>query len=319
MATLATLWEPKEEFVNMADEAARRRELRRRRILENAEERKRKILGATSAANTTTVKDEAEKPQEPGVSLPNSVLANDSQSRGEPSGSNSCNTSKSPINTELHNAAASDNRTASRDYTDINQPRLSNTSRIQNGSVPDISEQLLNFNRLITANGSITPNSLHSGRTQEDVQPIVAPGTLDTFMVPVILALIVCFLLSVNLGYVVSNSISIPFLLWEVQHLWCQRYAIQASSRSGAGLMGIALMLCGVRQTTVTTYAQLITIVKRFLEDFAVYILTVVLWCTLIGLPGVVRLDTPLEPTQPVLPREDVPGDTDVFNPLEDF
>lgn len=35
------------EFVNMADEVARRRELRRRRILENAEERKKKIFGTT--------------------------------------------------------------------------------------------------------------------------------------------------------------------------------------------------------------------------------------------------------------------------------
>lgn len=259
------------------------------------------------------------EPQEPGVSLPNNDLANDSLSREEESDSHTCSTSKSPpINTDLCNDAVSDSRTTSRDYTDINQPRLANV-RIQNGSVPDISEQLLNLNRLITANGSISPNTLHSGRTQEDIQPIAAAGTRDSFMVPVVLALIVCFLLSINLGYVVSNSISIPFLLWEAQHLWCQRYGIQAISRGGAGLLGIALILCGVRQTTVAICAQLLTICKRFSEDFALYILTVVMWCTLIGLPTVVQPEIPLESSQPLLPREDVPGDADMFNPLEDF
>lgn len=57
---LAAVLEPEEEFVNMADEAARRRELRRRRILENAEERKRKIFGASITASDTTLQDEAE-------------------------------------------------------------------------------------------------------------------------------------------------------------------------------------------------------------------------------------------------------------------
>lgn len=43
------------DFVNMADEAARRRELRRRKILENAEERKRKIFGITNSSSSSSV------------------------------------------------------------------------------------------------------------------------------------------------------------------------------------------------------------------------------------------------------------------------
>lgn len=43
------------DFVNMADEAARRRELRRRKILENAEERKRKIFGTTNTSSSSSV------------------------------------------------------------------------------------------------------------------------------------------------------------------------------------------------------------------------------------------------------------------------
>ncbi|XP_042236537.1 Y' element ATP-dependent helicase YJL225C-like isoform X1 [Homarus americanus] len=205
-----------------------------------------------------------------------------------------------------------------RESIHVNQTILPNSSRIQNGSIPDLTEQLMNLNRLITANGGISPSTVQNGRPQQDVQPVASVEPLYTSMVPVVLALLVCTLLSFNLGYIVSNSISIPFILWEAHHLWCQRYAIHACSRSGAGLMGIAFMLCGVRQSTVVAYAHLLTIVKCFIEDFALYLLSVVLWCTVIGLPGVVQPES-LESSHPMAQREVVVDDEDMFHSVEDF
>ncbi|XP_053649223.1 uncharacterized protein [Cherax quadricarinatus] len=294
--------------VNMADEA-RRRELRRKRILENAEERKRKIFGVSINA-----KDTAE-PVENAIPTINNVLASDPQKKDEPDFT-SKTFSNSTISSDLGSTSSSNSRNR-RECTNINQSRFANFTRIQNGTVPDLSEQPNHFSRLMTTNGGISSNSVQNGRIQEDVQPVDSVERQNSSMVLIVLALSVCFLLSSNFGYIVSNSISIPFMLWEASHLWCQRNAIQARARSGAGLFGIALMLCGVQQTTVTIYAHLITIVKCFLEDFALYILTVVFWCTVIGLPGVLQSE-PLESPIPTLMNNDVTDDADIYS-MEEF
>lgn len=226
------------------------------------------------------------------------------------------NVSSSTINTDLYSDAS--NIGIRKECINVTQSSLANSSRIQNGSVPDLTEQLINFNRLMTANGGISSNTAHSRVIQEDVQLIASVETHKSSVILVGIALLVCSLFYFNYGYIMFNSISAPFLLLEALLLWRQRNAIEASSRGGAGLLGIALMLCGVQQTTITVYAHLITIVKCFFEDFAMYILTVVLWCTVIGIPGLVQSDS-LGFSHRIQPEDNIPNDADMYNYEEHF
>lgn len=152
-------------------------------------------------------------------------------------------------------------------------------TRLLNGSLPNSTEQLLNFSRLSAANGT-----LGSPPGQETaLQPVPEPPR--SAVVPVVLALVVCCLLSLNLGYVVSHSIAFPFLLWEVHSLWCRWQALQAGQRGGAGLLAFALMLSGMNQATISSCVILMDITKCFMEDFSLYMFTVVMWLSVVGLP----------------------------------
>lgn len=270
----------------MADEAARRRELRRRRILENAEERKRKIFGTSSNAvvdtskendlhNSATLQDDA-----------TSFLSNSSQKEEEGSSNDvTCaqdtRTATNISDFHLQNSVIENNY-----ETEHNQLHF----RTENGidSVPEIAEHLRNINNLMTnsaGNASFTTTPSRKLNSC-DVQSATLVGALSTPIVPVILALFVCILLSVKLEYVVSNSIALPFLLWEAHHMWCMRHVIEASSQGVGGLLGLALVLCGVQQSAVRKMMQVSTMFRCVFEDFAFYILTIVIWYWIIGLPG---------------------------------
>ena len=187
------------------------------------------------------------------------------------------------------------------------------------------SEHLRNINSLLTGNGGGVGSLPTQNRklNTSDVQPTTGStavfGALSTPIVPVIIALFVCVLLSVKLEYVVSNSISLPFLLWEAHHLWCNRHSIDASSRSMGGLTGIALVLCGVQQSFIRKLTHVITVIKCVFEDFAFYILTIVIWHWTVGLPGsAIYLADELTPSE-TIQVTDSEEDIDTFTGMEDF
>lgn len=159
---------------------------------------------------------------------------------------------------------------------------LSPGSRLLNGTVPDSTEQLLNFTRLSAANGSLPSRGVERAPQPE-------PELSRSMVVPVLLALVVCCLLSLNLGYVVSNSIAVPFLLWESHSLWCRWQALNTAPRGGSGLLVVAFMLSGLSQSTISTYVVIMNIMKCFFEDFSLYIFTVVMWSSMVGLPNTVQ------------------------------
>ncbi|KAK3850225.1 hypothetical protein Pcinc_043060 [Petrolisthes cinctipes] len=321
----------------MADEAeARRRQLRRRKILENAEERKRKIFGTSNPVSATTDNNNKTiKAQQDDMS-PQVALSSALPTNVESSPTSACPTS--PSNSVISGGPATptlDTNTPTLGSLDNNNvveedvyPELNETSRLtsdpgvqslserritsvpgaQNGTIPNFRDQLLNLNSLLTANGNQEPGNLQNGQFQGEINLQTASArTFKPSLVPICIALLVCALLFCNFGYVVSNSISIPFILWEMHHLWSQRLSIHSSSRNNSGLWGIALVLCGVKQATISAYALILTIFKCFLEDFALYIFTVVLWHSIIGLP----VQDPEVIMTPDVPENNVPEDFD--------
>lgn len=152
-------------------------------------------------------------------------------------------------------------------------------TRLFNGSPPGPTEQLLNFSRLSAANGTLGSPSGHEAPLPPMPEPPRSP------VVPVVLALVVCCLLTFNLGYIVSHSVAFPFLLWEGHSLWCRWQALQASQRGAAGLVAFALMLSGVSQATVGSFVILLNIAKCFVDDLSLYVFTVVVWASVVGLP----------------------------------
>ncbi|XP_068204344.1 uncharacterized protein [Palaemon carinicauda] len=275
----------------MADEAARRRELRRRRILENAEERKKKIFGTSSGVILDTIEDNG-KLNAASVQGNTTPLLNNSFQKSEEGNTNDV-TYAQDTNRTATNLSDFHFQNSVRENSHETEQRPLHF-RTENGieSVPEIAEHLRNINNLMTSSAgnasfSTTPNrKLNSC----DVQSATLVGALSTPIVPVILALFVCILLSIKLEYVVSNSIALPFLLWEAHHLWCMRHAIEASSQGVGGLLGLALVLCGVQQSAIRKMTQMSTIFRCVFEDFAFYVLTIVIWYWIIGLPGSVNL-----------------------------
>ncbi|XP_064107338.1 uncharacterized protein LOC135216156 [Macrobrachium nipponense] len=270
----------------MADEAARRRELRRRRILENAEERKRKIFGTSSSDIVDTTKENDQHKSATIQDDATSFLSNSSQKEEEGSSNDvTCaqdtRTATNISDFHLQNSVVENN------YETEHNPL---NFRTENGidSVPEIAEHIRNINNLmVNSAGNSNFTTTPSRKVNScDVQSATLVGALSTPIVPVILALFVCILLSVKLEYVVSNSIALPFLLWEAHHMWCMRHVIEASSQGVGGLLGLALVLCGVQQSAVRKMMQVSTIFRCVFEDFAFYILTVVIWYWIIGLPG---------------------------------
>ncbi|KAK8396544.1 hypothetical protein O3P69_005529 [Scylla paramamosain] len=280
----------------MADEAARRRELRRRKILENAEERKRKIFG------TTKIKEDKETPVCEDPPLP-PLTRQTPPTEAFPLREGSVPAAEDPmcdvrdvrdsIDTGQPPLVAPNSHNSSEDSFPLNTPLtstprperhsptvLSPGSRLLNGTVPDSTEQFLNLSRLSSVNGSL-------GSPGAEATPRPEPEPSRAVVVPVVLALLVCCLLSLNLGYIVSNSIAFPFLLWESHSLWCRWQALQAASRGRSSLLVVALMLSGVNQTTISTYVVIMNVMKCFMEDFFLYIFTVVMWSSTVGLPGV--------------------------------
>lgn len=110
-------------------------------------------------------------------------------------------------------------------------------------------------------------------------------------LLPFVLAVSVCFFITMDMGSVVFNSIVIPFVLFECHQLlwlsWQRRRAggTTAGSGGGGGLLGAALLLCGVRQHVMSRYIAAATAVRTLGSDFAVYLVTVVLWQLTLGLP----------------------------------
>ena len=162
---------------------------------------------------------------------------------------------------------------------------LSPGSRLLNGTVPDSTEQLLNLTRLSAASGNLAFPGVGAG-TPRPQQPELSSWSV---VVPVLLALLVCSLLSLNLGYIVSNSIAFPFLLWESHSLWCRWQTFLTGSRGRSGLVVVALMLSGVSQTTISIFVVIMNMIKCFVEDFFLYIFTVVMWYNMVGFPNTVQ------------------------------
>lgn len=307
----------------MADEASRRRELRRRRILENAEERKKKIFG-TSNIDVDATKEENVKPAAPDLQdstqVPSSKVTLNCEGESVNNVPHIQDTRTLPtLNTkELQNSPRFD-KGESDDAVEFRP--APNFFRAENGveSVPEITEHLRNINHLLTASASSGLTASPPGKINNDVQSSSVIGGLSTPIVPVVLALLVCVLLSVNLGYVVSNSIALPFLLWEAHHLWCCRHVIEAMSRGVGGLLGLALVLCGLQQSLMSKLTQIITVMKCVFEDFAFYILTIVVWYCFVGLPGSVSSMNEYSEPETVRVTATHTNEEDMFDHLEEF
>ncbi|KAK7081175.1 hypothetical protein SK128_010223 [Halocaridina rubra] len=301
----------------MADEAARRREIRRRRILENAEERKKKIFGTTASSTLPSPeeKEECDNVSNRESTQPLSSASTVSLEEGNNENVFHLKTTPSQV-PEVEERHPSAIYNESEHDVDIIETKRAPSFRAENGvdSIPDMAEQLKNFNTFLTEGvGSTGMNATQSMTINNDVQSAHSTyGARSSSAVPVILALFVCILLSVNLGYVVSYSIALPFLLWEVHHLWCQRYDIAAMSRGMGGLLGLALVLSGVQQSFIHKMAQVFTVIRYVFEDFAFYILTVVTWYCLIGLPGTVHTKSDFPP-EPETVRMNAPEDDDIY------
>lgn len=287
----------------MADEAARRRELRRKRILENAEERKRKIFGTTLAPCDPTEPQACEDPPVPCLAdqqprPPQTLPARPCAAPSIDDSQNSLGDSICPppsvsvapshaLATDESTTAAATAATTNRRGPLTSTPKSERHSptalhpgtRLFNGSPPGPTEQLLNFSRLSAANGTLGSPGVHEAPLPPVPEPPRSP------VVPVVLALVVCCLLTFNLGYIVSHSVAFPFLLWEGHSLWCRWQALQTSQRGAAGLMAFALMLSGVSQATVASCVILLNIAKCFVDDLSLYMFTVVMWASVVGLP----------------------------------
>ncbi|XP_047476672.1 uncharacterized protein LOC125030586 [Penaeus chinensis] len=105
---------------------------------------------------------------------------------------------------------------------------------------------------------------------------------ITCFTSPVPLALMVCLMLYIDLGYVISNSLALPFILWEVHKMWLKNFSVENTSRSFS-FLSIALMLCGIQQSAITTYSQILSLFTCFVEDFALYLFIVVSCYVTIG------------------------------------
>lgn len=121
-------------------------------------------------------------------------------------------------------------------------------------------------------------------------QPAHSIKLYELGILPCLLALFVCFFIYIDLGEVVFNSIVVPFILFEGQQFLWRRWQsshgdVSAARGRGGGMLGTALLLCGVPQQLVSRYLSLGAAVKILGADFAVYLVTIVIWHSTIGLP----------------------------------
>ncbi|XP_042871311.1 uncharacterized protein LOC122252745 [Penaeus japonicus] len=113
-------------------------------------------------------------------------------------------------------------------------------------------------------------------------QPETNSKVITCLTSPVPLALFVCVMLYIDWGYVISNSLALPFILWEVHKMWLKNFSVENTSRS-FNFLSIALMLCGIQQSAITTYSQILSLFTCFVEDFALYLFIVVSCYVTIG------------------------------------
>ena len=108
---------------------------------------------------------------------------------------------------------------------------------------------------------------------------------LDQHIAPIVIAIVASLLIYLNFGFLVSNSLVFPFIIWEIHRIFSD-YQNENSSENNASVLSATLMLCGVEQIAVSKYFYLISVFKQVSEDFALYLFTVVLWQLIIGYPS---------------------------------
>lgn len=101
-----------------------------------------------------------------------------------------------------------------------------------------------------------------------------------------VLSVVICLLISLDLGSLVSNSLVIPFFIWEIQQVIAS-YSIAETKEENKSFLNVVLLLCGVQNSVINKYIWMIKLIRDVLQDFTLYFMISVLWQTIIGFPSV--------------------------------
>ena len=104
---------------------------------------------------------------------------------------------------------------------------------------------------------------------------------------PFIISIIASILISLDLGYIISNSVMTPFIFWQAHKLISNYKQMQIYS-GNATLLSTALMLCGIQQNTITKYFFIFGIMRQISEDFTIYLFMIIMWQAVIGYPNII-------------------------------
>lgn len=190
--------------------------------------------------------------------------------------------SDSRIETSDHHQTSN---VAAQHQTYDNQAQEDNTQR-STTSPPIFSDHThstnsSNSSSLYTSGGgSLLSNT--SERSFIQITPTYFWCCLEHPAAPLVLALIVLLLLLLDLGSLVSHSLIIPFLIWEFQHIIAS-HIFHEGREEQAGFIEAALILCGINKNLITRYIWISKLLKDLLEDFAMYIITIVILQYVIG------------------------------------
>ncbi|KAF2364861.1 Calcium signal-modulating cyclophilin ligand [Trinorchestia longiramus] len=284
----------------MADE--RRRELRRRRILENSEARREKIFGVTKSTKLAVHSDDETYPENVPVTpafatstllldanngihniLPSQIAASSKTLKNTTLLSDNIAT---PISSRENTLAGRASEAVPQDVTDRNgafsRARVGGFVQSNNG-LPQNRIPQPKFDddpRLLNESDFTLRNSFE---TVDRSSPTISNSNL---WIPFILAVLSCFFICSGLGHVVSHSISLPILLYELQSIMRTLYIQTKEPESNtAGLLGASLVLCGVSPLVIGRCQNSLRLLKDVSSSFAVYLVTVVVWQTCYGLP----------------------------------
>ncbi|XP_047740536.1 uncharacterized protein LOC125179191 [Hyalella azteca] len=282
----------------MADE--RRRELRRRKILENSDARRDKIFGLTKSTKLPLTLDQTnseEVQSTPLFSTSTPLTGADLSSRPHipfllkpPRTVQDCsNVGTTPLSSRDSTPLVT--RHAGSDWQNANDINV-------------IASETRKVNFLLSNNGLSNQKASHSAFLDDPRLSNESDLTLGTSFngsraatnvytryiyafAPCFLALIVCFFLQLELGHVVFNSVALPIILYECHSLATKLYLQNLDQElNNPGLWTAVLAWCGVSHVVISHCLKIIFVLRDLGPSFAMYLVTVVLWHTFLGLPA---------------------------------
>ncbi|XP_076031594.1 uncharacterized protein LOC143019643 isoform X2 [Oratosquilla oratoria] len=177
-----------------------------------------------------------------------------------------------------HNSSVK-NRTHLRNHIHTNSVYNSVYSHNSSESPLDLNEPMSDINAILENSSRFAPGEMvNPAARMETMLPHICHP-----LAPIFLAFFVCLLFTLNIGSVISDSLTVPFTVWMAHKLWC--ISSLPSNKSGS-LLGTALILSGVAQTTVAKYNQIMSAIQCVVEDLSMYMVFIVLWQVVFGQEG---------------------------------